>query len=374
MSENKICEFLIQLRRENKLSQEELAKKMNISRQAVSKWEQGICLPDKSNLEVLSEIYQVSVTELLAGERLNKKEDDKEVLLNIHEERQKEKKKNKKLSIIIFILVIIIFIFIFLFLIYYFIINFNKISVYTISASKDNVSLSEGLLVKTNDKVYFRLGKITSPKNIKDMRLYYLTEDNQENLIYACENCSNLDISFTDFYGYNEYIDFDNIDKVIENMNLDLIYEDETITVNLEFEKDFSNNKLFYQKSPSVTSPIGENKPYPTNPLKAQLEAVFEKKQDGYIKNIKMGSAKVSAVIIDGGLSLERANKEYTEYWSFGFLDGVLSYQQLKDKETLEDVSIDYKTRKIIGGSTNNIDEIIDNFDLILDKLQKNTK
>ncbi|MDE6292803.1 MAG: helix-turn-helix domain-containing protein, partial [Bacilli bacterium] len=334
MNQNKICNFLIQLRKEKKLSQEELADKINISRQAVSKWEQGKCIPDKSNFGVLSEIFQVSVAELLAGERLEKEEDD-EILLDLHEERQKEIKKNKKLSIVIFVLAIIIVIF--LFLIYYFVVNFNKISVYTISTSKDDVSLTEGLLVKTNDKVYFRLGEIASSKKIKDMRLYYLTEDNQENLIYACENCSNLDISFTDSYGYNEYIDFDNIDKVIKNMKLDLGYEDESITIDLDFKKDFSNNKLFYQKSPSITSPIGENKPYPTNPLKAQLQAVFEKNQDGYIKNIKIGSNKVSAVILDDALSIYIDNKEYREYWGFGFLDNILIYKRSKDGKTLED-------------------------------------
>lgn len=373
MKQNKICDFLIQLRKENKLSQEELADKINISRQAVSKWEQGICLPDKSNFEILSKIYQVSIAELLVGERLEKKEEDDEILLDLHEERQKEKKKNKKLSIIILVLVIIIVIF--LFLIYYFIINFNKISVYTISASKDNISLTEGILVKTNDKVYFRLGEITSSKKIKDMRLYYLTVDNEENLIYACSNCSNLDISFTDFYGYNEYIDFDNIDRVIENMKLDLVCEDEAITIDLDFKKDFSNNKLFYQKSPSVTSPIGENKPYHINSLKAQLESVFEKNQDGYYKNIKIGSTKVSAVILDDGLIIERENKEYIEHWSLWFLSAdELSYHRIKDEKALESVSIDYKKRKIIDGKSNNIDEIIDNFNLILNELQKKTK
>lgn len=56
------------LRQNAGLSQEELAAKLNISRQAVSKWERGEASPDIDNLVVLSRLYNVSVDELLTGE------------------------------------------------------------------------------------------------------------------------------------------------------------------------------------------------------------------------------------------------------------------------------------------------------------------
>ena len=60
-----IANRLYQLRRENGLSQEELAAKLGISRQAVSKWERAEASPDTDNLITLARLYGVSLDELL---------------------------------------------------------------------------------------------------------------------------------------------------------------------------------------------------------------------------------------------------------------------------------------------------------------------
>lgn len=64
-------EYLKKLRNENKLSQEQLAEKLGVSRQSISKWEQGISTPDIDNFVKLSELYSVSVDSMLKGEELN---------------------------------------------------------------------------------------------------------------------------------------------------------------------------------------------------------------------------------------------------------------------------------------------------------------
>lgn len=56
---------LIRLRKEKGLSQEELADKLSVSRQAVSKWERGEALPDTDNLIRLAKLYNVSIDELV---------------------------------------------------------------------------------------------------------------------------------------------------------------------------------------------------------------------------------------------------------------------------------------------------------------------
>lgn len=56
---------LAELRRENGLSQEELAAKLGLSRQAVSKWERAESSPDTDNLIALANLYGVSLDELL---------------------------------------------------------------------------------------------------------------------------------------------------------------------------------------------------------------------------------------------------------------------------------------------------------------------
>ena len=58
-------EKLLSLRRKAGLSQEELAEKLDVSRQAVSRWEMGETMPDAQNLLLLSDIFGVTVDYLL---------------------------------------------------------------------------------------------------------------------------------------------------------------------------------------------------------------------------------------------------------------------------------------------------------------------
>lgn len=70
----KLCEKLYELRRAAGLSQEELAERLNVSRQAVSKWENGAAQPELSKLVELSRLYGVSVDVLLSLEEAEKAE------------------------------------------------------------------------------------------------------------------------------------------------------------------------------------------------------------------------------------------------------------------------------------------------------------
>jgi transcriptional regulator with XRE-family HTH domain len=60
-----IANRLLQYRKKNNLSQEELAEKLGISRQAVSKWERAEASPDTDNLINLAKLYGVSLDELI---------------------------------------------------------------------------------------------------------------------------------------------------------------------------------------------------------------------------------------------------------------------------------------------------------------------
>ena len=62
-----IGERIMTLRKEKSISQTELAKRLNVSRQAVSKWEQGISSPDTERLIQLAEILGTEVEYLATG-------------------------------------------------------------------------------------------------------------------------------------------------------------------------------------------------------------------------------------------------------------------------------------------------------------------
>ena len=55
-----IGERLVEERKKLHLTQEELGLKLNISKQAISKWESGLCLPDTANLIKLSSLFENS--------------------------------------------------------------------------------------------------------------------------------------------------------------------------------------------------------------------------------------------------------------------------------------------------------------------------
>ena len=61
--------ILKELREKNKLSQDELAEKVFVTRQAVSRWENGNTVPNTETLKLLSKLYQVSINTLLGSPR-----------------------------------------------------------------------------------------------------------------------------------------------------------------------------------------------------------------------------------------------------------------------------------------------------------------
>ena len=64
-----IKDVLPQLRRDRNLTQEELAKKLYVTRQAVSRWETGETVPGTETLRLLSDFFRVSVNTLLGSPR-----------------------------------------------------------------------------------------------------------------------------------------------------------------------------------------------------------------------------------------------------------------------------------------------------------------
>lgn len=82
-----VGERLLALRNKNGLTQEDLAERLDVSRQSISKWELNKTLPDVEKLIQLSEIYQVSMDFLIKGKEENS---DREIQ-NIKMEKQERK-------------------------------------------------------------------------------------------------------------------------------------------------------------------------------------------------------------------------------------------------------------------------------------------
>ena len=79
MTNTKIGAFIAALRKAQAVTQEQLAEKLGVSNRSVSRWENGNTLPDFSLMQTLAVVLNVSLAELLAGQRLP--EDSKAVVL-----------------------------------------------------------------------------------------------------------------------------------------------------------------------------------------------------------------------------------------------------------------------------------------------------
>lgn len=73
MDQRKIGQFIKSLRKQNHLTQQQLAEKYGVTYQAVSKWENGNNMPDISLLKQISEDFGISLDEILNGEVLHQR-------------------------------------------------------------------------------------------------------------------------------------------------------------------------------------------------------------------------------------------------------------------------------------------------------------
>ena len=96
-------EKLVDLRKKKGLSQAELAEAINVSRQAISRWEVGSAIPSADNLMWLSKFYEVSMDELMGVDT-----DDKQPTKKEQQITSKEPVFSNKIAIILCVIVVFI--------------------------------------------------------------------------------------------------------------------------------------------------------------------------------------------------------------------------------------------------------------------------
>ena len=74
MDQEKIGKFIQEKRKEQNLTQSDLAEKLNITDRAISKWENGNCLPDAGTMPELCKLLNISINDLFSGEIVDMKD------------------------------------------------------------------------------------------------------------------------------------------------------------------------------------------------------------------------------------------------------------------------------------------------------------
>lgn len=104
MDVQKIGIFLKELRKQNNMTQEQLGERLGVTNKTVSRWETGNYLPPVECLKLLSDIYQISINEILAGKRLNENEykevSEENISVALEKIKSEEKRFENKMIVI----------------------------------------------------------------------------------------------------------------------------------------------------------------------------------------------------------------------------------------------------------------------------------
>ncbi len=110
MDQIKIGKFIADKRKEKKLTQQQLAEKLGVSDRAISNWENGKNMPDISLFPAISKELNITVNDLMSGEKVDRKEYQEKFEENIiYTIDNTSKKENKFLKIILGIILAFVF-------------------------------------------------------------------------------------------------------------------------------------------------------------------------------------------------------------------------------------------------------------------------
>lgn len=324
----KVGNLIVKERQKINLTQEKLGEMLYVTRQAVSKWERGKCMPDYDSLLKLSELFSITLNELVAGGRFNYTNKNK--INNIMIDALKEKDKKRVVLSIFF--GIIVFLLLFLFLCYYFISTYNKLRVFKFSGENENYSITNIIGVFSNENSYIKLNPIFSEnnQNFDYLELYYL-KDNNKNIL--CKT-SDSNILITEFNGYEEYFHYKNINDLVNNLYIDIYIDNQLQTIKLQSLELYANKSLIFKKNETIVgnSVLSES---PLNVPKKIQEDFKIKNENQY-----MLEKNNTTLIYDANLKIfvvQETNKNNLEKWIYNVGFNTIVYQKYKNNELLED-------------------------------------
>lgn len=208
MDQEKFGKFIKNIRKKHNLTQKQFADKYNVTYQAVSKWENGLNMPDTSLIKQISKDFNISIDELLEGEyKLNKK-------------------KKNNLLIILFVIIVLI-LSIALILIFKPFSKDNDFQFKTLSSECKNFNISGNISYNENKSAIY----IT---NIK----YCGGEDNEEYKTIECvlyESANNTEIIVSSFKSTQEKI---KLEDFLQDVTLSVDNYEKTC-------KEYQENSLY---------------------------------------------------------------------------------------------------------------------------------
>ena len=199
MNQVKIGKFIAEKRKEKKLTQQQLAEKLGVSDRAISNWENGKNMPDISLFPIISKELDVTVNDLMSGEKVDKKNYQEKFEENIIYTIDKTvKKENRILKIILWS----IFAFVFLSVMY---VSIESVYLHSDMDSTPLIKKRYAVDIHAGDNEFFEQTIYSYGFYVK---YYYKQKDPSKQRIIRGNNINKEDFELIrkDFYLYNEVL------------------------------------------------------------------------------------------------------------------------------------------------------------------------
>lgn len=247
IKKDSFANYIINLREKRHLTQKALAEKIKVSDRTISKWENGLTVPDLINIRNICKELGVSANSVV----LEKKTlyDYFKDFLHLLSILWKHIYNNifKVIFAIIFILLLI-----------YFINNYNSISMYILNSDNDDITFSNGYYIRSKVRNVLiidnlKLKNVDYDPEIDKLNLeLYLLVNGDKVVIY--ENDELEDISINELASYNETFSKDVNREITKGLYLSIIINNtRTYETKITLRNNFSNDKLIYHSYKSNT-------------------------------------------------------------------------------------------------------------------------
>ena len=234
--------YILKLRKDSKLTQKEFADLINVSDRTISKWENGLSVPDLLHIRNISKAFGVSPNSIV----LEKMSFRDYIRIFI--------KLIKKLSRILFNNIFkCIFIILFVLLIIFFLNNYNTVNIYSLTYSSDNITLENSYFIKTSNRNLLLINNINIDYiNYEideiDLELYTLVKGDKA-VIYTDDSLD--DIMINELSHYPDLLSRDIVNSMRKNLYLtikttDLSGNEYTYECTINLKEYFLNDKLIY--------------------------------------------------------------------------------------------------------------------------------
>ncbi|MCH5166667.1 MAG: helix-turn-helix transcriptional regulator [Erysipelotrichales bacterium] len=352
MDQKKTGQFIAELRKAKGLTQQQLADKLYIGREAVSKWERGVGYPGITFLLDLSEEFDVSVNEILYGERITEenKEEVEKAALTLYDRTRKKVTKLRKL------ILISVLAFIFIYFVSYFFYNYNSIHVYITNSPGENFIIDQGIILAAKDQLYFKLGNINNltGEEINNIDLLYKDKDEYIRIL----NVDQFKEVIIDLNEYQSITKNKTMSKVLDDLYVEIRSDNIKDIQKLDVRLDYKNDFLF--TADTIDEGMLDNTDYERSLSNTNNYSIYKAKEKfklkngEYIYNFKYDDKTYKCIFEEDVISCDDGKTEIIYDFSFD----VYTFHLNKEKTIFSN-----KDNTCISGECNKVKNIIKIFE-----------